>query len=221
MYLGGPRVGERARRREWRLRWHCARCAGQLRPWQLSVMTATPQRLQEWLLSGTRVGGMHRRGRTMVSARSEELRWGHRGGEQSNAASPMLGWFHGGDGEVKEVVVELCAVGIGQRHDNGGSQAWRAHGGGGGAFLRFSVHRGRGRREWRGSDQLRASWPSWGVSWPDRWTPSQRTAATTRPRGIDGLRLVGHDRVQLLNWRRRYSQEANWQMNFTALELPI
>jgi hypothetical protein len=37
------------------------------------------------------------------------------------------------------------------------------------------------------------------VPWPDRWTPSRRTAATTRPRGIDGLKPVGHDRVQLLN----------------------
>jgi hypothetical protein len=83
----------------------------------------------------------------MVSAHAEELQRGHRGGEPSNVASPVLGWFDGGDGEVKEVVAELCAVWIGQRHDDGSSRARRAHNGGSGPFLRFIVHRGRGSRE--------------------------------------------------------------------------
>jgi hypothetical protein len=64
---------------------------------------------------------MNQRGGTTTSARTEEFRRGHRGGEPSNAASPVLGWFHGGDGEVKEVVAELCTVRIGQRDDDGGS----------------------------------------------------------------------------------------------------
>jgi hypothetical protein len=57
----------------------------------------------------------------MASVHAEELRRGHRGGEPSNAASPVLGWFHGGDDKVEGVVVELCAVGIGKRCDDGGS----------------------------------------------------------------------------------------------------
>jgi hypothetical protein len=61
------------------------------------------------------------RGGTTASARTEELRRGHRGGEPTNAASPVLGWFHRGDGEVEGVAAELCVVGIGQRHDDGGS----------------------------------------------------------------------------------------------------
>jgi hypothetical protein len=57
----------------------------------------------------------------MASVHAEELRRGHRGGEPCNAASPVLGWFHGGDDKVEGVAAELCAVGIGQRCDDGGS----------------------------------------------------------------------------------------------------
>jgi hypothetical protein len=35
--------------------------------------------------------------------------------------SPVLGWLHGGDGEVEGVKAGLCAVEIGQRHNDGGS----------------------------------------------------------------------------------------------------
>jgi hypothetical protein len=43
----------------------------------------------------------------MASAHTEELRRGHHGGEPSNAASPVLRWFHRGDGEVEGVATEL------------------------------------------------------------------------------------------------------------------
>jgi hypothetical protein len=52
---------------------------------------------------------------------AKKLRRCHRGGEPSNAASPMHGWFHGGDGKVEGVKSGLCAVGIGPRHDDDGS----------------------------------------------------------------------------------------------------
>jgi hypothetical protein len=84
------------------------------------------------------------RGGTTASARAEELRRGHHGGEPSSVALPVLGWLHGGDGEVEGVKAGLYAVGIGQRHNNSGSRAQRAHGGDGGAFLHFGKHRGRG-----------------------------------------------------------------------------
>jgi hypothetical protein len=76
------------------------------------------------------------RGGTTVSARAEELRRGHRGGEPSNAALSVLGWLHGGDGEVEGVKVGLRAVGIGQRRDGSSSRARRARGGGGASVLR-------------------------------------------------------------------------------------
>jgi hypothetical protein len=63
------------------------------------------------------------RGGTTASARAEELQQGHRGGELSSAALPVLGWLHGGDGEVEGVKAGLCVVGIGQRHNNSGSRA--------------------------------------------------------------------------------------------------
>jgi hypothetical protein len=85
------------------------------------------------------------RGGTTASAHAKELQRGHCGRELSSAALPMLGWLHGGDGKVEGVKAGLCAVGIGQRHNNSGSRAQRARGGGGGAFLRFDKHRGRGR----------------------------------------------------------------------------
>jgi hypothetical protein len=59
----------------------------------------------------------------MARTHAEELRRGHRGGEPSNAATPVLGWLHRGDEEVEGVKAGLCAVGIGQSHNDGGSQA--------------------------------------------------------------------------------------------------
>jgi hypothetical protein len=53
------------------------------------------------------------RGGTTVSARAEELRHGHHSGELSSAALLVLGWLHGGDGEVERLKAGLCVVGIG------------------------------------------------------------------------------------------------------------
>jgi hypothetical protein len=89
------------------VRWHCPRCAGRHRPRWRSVRVVTPS----WSPRAT----------TEQTWEDEVLWRGHHGGEPSNVASPVFGWFHGGDGEVEGVVVELCTIGIGKRHDDGGS----------------------------------------------------------------------------------------------------
>jgi hypothetical protein len=63
------------------------------------------------------------RGGTTARARAEELRRGHCGEKPSSVALPVLRWLHGGNGEVEGVKAGLCAVGIGQRHNNSGSRA--------------------------------------------------------------------------------------------------
>jgi hypothetical protein len=64
----------------------------------------------------------------------------------SNAALSVLGWLHGGDGEVEGVKAGLRAVGIGQRRDSSSSRARRARGGGGASVLRPG-ERGKGEGE--------------------------------------------------------------------------
>jgi hypothetical protein len=104
------------------------------------------------------------RGGTTASAHAEELRRGHRGGELSSAASPVLGWLHGGDGEVEGVKAGLCAVGIGQRHNHSGSRAQRACGGGGGASVLRLGERGKGEGgKWREAGGLQARVATWRV----------------------------------------------------------
>jgi hypothetical protein len=70
----------------------------------------------------------------------------------SNAALSVLGWLHGGDGEVEGVKAGLRAVGIGQRRDGSSSRAQRARGGGGASVLRPG-ERGKGEGENGGSGQ--------------------------------------------------------------------
>jgi hypothetical protein len=93
----------------------------------------------------------------------------------------------------------LCGWDRSEAHHSG-SQAQRACGGGGGASVLRLGERGKGEGEkWR-------EWAAGGAAWrlrealgPVGWDPHRRTAATMPPRGVDGLKPVGHNRVQLLN----------------------
>jgi hypothetical protein len=107
-------------------------------------------------------------------------RWDHgersRGGaparsprrKRSSAALPVLGWLHGGNGEVEEVQVGLRVVGMGQRCDGSSSRARRARGDDGVPLLSASVET-EGMRwwEWAAGGGGVASWRVSRTSW---WT---------------------------------------------------
>jgi hypothetical protein len=101
------------------------------------------------------------RGGTTVSARAEELRRGHRGGKLSSAALLVLGWLHGGDGEVEGVKAGLWAEARRQQLTSSassrwrgrlGAPPWRARQGRGGNGEKLGVSGARG-------DLACASWP--------------------------------------------------------------
>jgi hypothetical protein len=112
-------------------------------------------------------------------------RWDHgersRGGaparsprrKRTSAALPVLGWLHGGNGEVEEVQVGLRVVGMGQRCDGSSSRARRARGGGGVPLLSASVEtEGMGWREWAAG-----GWRGVKTSRADQLVDTRRRAA--------------------------------------------